>query len=198
VEALTPEFIRGCGEKGNVMDLAPAAQCMEYAKSIGLEIFSTEHEEPSRFFEPWHEVYGTVMPYWHQVINEVAKHLRPQDDYVVVTKQAALELMEPLPGGIDWAKLLHRKSSNEFRKLIGQESGPLPKFNAEQFWDAIWNAEYFAKADGLLSMNCFAYAATKGEDGITPICDENGDRVVVYRPNGWQYLYADVPELVAE
>lgn len=198
VEALTPEFIQRCGEKGNVMDLAHAAQCMEYAKSIGLEVFSTEHEEPSRYFEPWHEVYGTVMPYWHQVINEAAKALGPDDDYVSVTKEAALAVMEKLPDGIDWAKLLHRKSSNAFRKMIGQETGPLPKFNVEQFWNAIWNEEYFSRSFGLLSLNCFAYAATVDKEEIVPVVDDNGDRVMVYRPNGWQHLYAHTPELVAE
>ena len=196
VSSLTPEFIQRCGEQGNVMDLAHAAQCMEYAKGIGLEVFSVEHEEPSRFFEPWHEVYGTVMPYWHQLVNAAHQFWEESgQEYIVIERKVALECLEPLPDGIDWGKILHRKWSKKFQDVIGHRSGALPKLGAKEFWDVVWNDDYFSKSIGFNGLSCFAHASIKEGKTIVPLLDDDGNRLCVYRPGGWRYTFANTPDL---
>lgn len=201
VERLTPEFISRCGEKGDDVDIMHAHQAMEYAKNLGLEVFSTEHERPSRFFDPWHQVYDRVMPYWHQVVNVVDGLLEANGpdvdgkDYAIVTMENALSVVEQLPEGIDWGKLLHRKWSNKFRKAINCPDGPLPKLGAEEFWQIVWNDDYFSKSMGLNSYTRFAFASVRENGRIVPLLDDSGNKLMVYRPSGWRYIYADTPEL---
>jgi hypothetical protein len=196
-ERLGEEFIGGCGERGSKADKAHACAAMDYAKAIGLEVFSTSYEEPTRFFDPWHEVYPRVMPYRHQVINAVDTNLEPGDEesLVALTLEEAVQLMEPLPA-LDYSEPLRHKRAKHYRGLTEQRpGGPLPKQDAEGFWRIAWNDELFAKSLGLLSYSRFAFAALIDGEEITPLLDDQGNRIVVYRRAPFKHLYANVPEL---
>lgn len=196
VKALTPEFIKRCGERGDAMDIANAKEAWAYAVEIGLEPFSTSYEGPSYFFDPWHELYERPMPYWHQLINVVDAELDDDDDesFVIVTKDDAMEILEPLPE-LDWAEPLRHKNAKHYR-AITNPNGKLPKQDVAGFWDLIWNDEVYAKALGVNSFGRFAHASIREGDTIIPLVDENGDRIAVYRRKGWKYVYADTPELL--
>jgi hypothetical protein len=196
VKALGPEFIKRCGERGDAMDIANAREAMAFAKSIGLQVFSTSYEEPSDFFDPWHELYDRPMPYWHQLINVVDSELEPGDEesFVIVSKADAIEILEPLPE-LDWAEPLRHKNAKHYRAITNPD-GKLPKQDVAGFWDLIWNDEVYAKALGPNSFRCFAHASVRDGETIIPLVDENGDRIVVYRRKGWKYVYADTPELL--
>jgi hypothetical protein len=107
---LGEEFIRRCGEKGSKADREHAQAAMAYAKGIGMEVFSTEYEEPTRFFEPWHEVYERPMPYWHQLVNEIDPSLdnAGDDECIVVRREFAQSVLSPLPE-LDWSEPLRHK-----------------------------------------------------------------------------------------
>lgn len=196
VERLTPEFIKRCGEKGSLVDVSNANEAMAYAKSIGLQVFNTSYEEPTEFFDPWHDLYDRPMPYWHQLINVVDQELEPGDDesFVIITKADAMEILEPLPE-LDWAEPLRHKNAKHYRAITNPH-GKLPKQDVAGFWDLIWNDEVYAKALGVNSFGRFAHASIRDGDTIIPLVDENGDRIAVYRRKGWKYVYADTPELV--
>jgi hypothetical protein len=196
-ERLGNEFIASCGERGSKADCAHAANAMDYAKAIGMEVFSTSYEEPTGFFDPWHSVYSRVMPYKHQVINAVDADLDPGDEQsvVVLTLDEALQAMEQLPR-IDYSEPLRHKRAKHYRALTEQTpGGPLPKQDAEGFWQITWNDELFAKSLGLLSYSRFAFAALIDGQEITPLLDEKGNRLVVYRRAPFKHLYAHMPEL---
>ena len=197
-ERLGEEFIRKCGEKGSKDDRAHAAAAMDYAKGIGLEVFSTEYEEPTRFFDPWHEVYDRVMPYWQQVINAADASLEPGDDESVlaITLADALSVLEPLPE-LDWAEPLRHRRARHYRALTEPyPGGPLPRQDVAGFWRIVWDDELFAKGLGILSYTRCAFAAVIDDDEITPLLDDEGRRIVVYRRRPWPRLYAHMPELI--
>ena len=196
-ERLGDEFIKCCGEKGNKSDLAHAEDAMAYAKAIGLQVFSTEYEEPTRFFDPWHEVYEHPMPYWHQLINKIDPDLDNANDdaYLVVTREEAQEILSPLPE-LDWSEPLRHKRAKHYRAIVKPlPDGRLPKQDVDGFWRIMWNDELFCKSLGPNSFRRFAHACVIENDQIIPLLDENGDRVVVYRRQGWKHVYAETPEL---
>lgn len=198
-ERLGDEFIRRCGEKGSKDDRTHAAAAMAYAKGIGLEVFSTEYEEPTRFFDPWHEVYDRVMPYWHQLVNVIDPLVddseAAEDGYVVVTREMAQEIMSPLPEA-DWAEPLRHKRAKHYRAIVKPlPDGRLPKQDVDGFWRIMWNDELFCKGLGPTSFRRFAHASVREGDQIIPLLDDNGDRLIAYRREGWRHVYADTPEL---
>lgn len=170
---------------------------MAYAATIGLQVFSTSYEQPTRFFDPWHTIYPRVMPYWHQVINAADASLEPGDDdaLAVLTLKDALDVLEPLPE-MNWSEPLRHKRAKHYRALTERfPGGPLPRQDVEGFWQLAWNDELFAKSLGLLSYSRFAFAALIDGEDITPLMDEAGNRMVVYRRAPFKHLYAHVPEL---
>jgi hypothetical protein len=196
-ERLGPEFIQACGEKGSKADLAHAQMAMNYAKAIGLQVFSTEYEEPTQFFEPWHEVYERPMPYWHQLINEIDPSLDDADEneYIVIRREYAQSVLSPLPE-LDWSEPLRHKRAKHYRAIVKPlSSGKLPKQDVEGFWQIMWNDELFCKSLGPTGFTRFAHACVIEDDTIIPLLDENGDRLMVYRRQGWPYVYAETPEL---
>jgi hypothetical protein len=198
-ERLGDEFIRGCGEKGSKADRAHAEAAMAYAKGIGLEVFSTEYEEPTRFFDPWHEVYERPMPYWHQLVNRIDPLMDDpevaEDGYVLVTREMAMEALAPLPE-LDWSEPLRHKRAKHYRAIVKLlPDGRLPKQDVEGFWRIMWNDDLFCKALGPTSFKRFAHACVKEDDRIVPLLDDNGDRLIVYRREGWRYTYAEVEGL---
>jgi DNA repair photolyase len=196
-QALGSDFIVGCGERGSTEDLTHARAAMAYAKSVGLEVFSTEYEEPTRYFDPWHEVYERPMPYWHQLVNAIDSELDGADDdeYLVVTKGYAQSVLSPLPE-LDWAEPLRHSRAKHYRAIVGElPSGRLPKQDVNGFWDIIWNDDLFAKSIGPLSFRRFAHASVVENDCIVPLLDSTGNRLVVYSRKGWPYGFADTPEL---
>lgn len=199
--AMGEDFMAECGEFGSPHDVAHARQAMEYAVSIGLQVYSTSYEKPTQFFAPYKEVYGSVMPYRHQLVN-VADAILQTDgpdvdgkDYLIVRLDDAMQTFHPLPLPIDYKKYLHHKNSTEFRRVTGALTGPLPSINPDQLWQILWNDEWFARSMGMLRFNQFAYASIRGNDVITPLLDADGNRLMVYRPTGWKYRYANTPEL---
>jgi hypothetical protein len=194
---LGEEFIRGCGEKGSKADREHAQAAMAYAKGISLEVFSTEYEEPTRFFEPWHEVYERPMPYWHQLVNKIDPDLddADEDECIVVTREYAQSVLSPLPE-LDWAEPLRHKRAKHYRAIVKPlPDGRLPKQDVDGFWRIMWNDELFAKSLGPNSFRRFAHACVIEDDTIIPLLDRNGDRLVVYRRSGWDYTYAETPGL---
>lgn len=196
-ERLGDDFIRRCGEKGSKDDRANAAAAMAYAKGIGLEVFSTEYEEPTRFFDPWHEVYDRVMPYWHQLVNVIDPGLDDADDdeYLVIRRVDAQEILSPLPEA-DWAEPLRHKRAKHYRAIVKPlPDGRLPKQDVDGFWRITWNDDLFCKSLGPTSFQRFAHAVVIEDDEIVPLLDENGDRLMVYRRQGWPFTTAETPEL---
>jgi DNA repair photolyase len=194
---LGDEFIRRCGEKGNKEDLAHARAAMAYAKGIGLQVFSTGYEEPTRFFDPWHEVYERPMPYWHQLINAIDHELdgADEDEYLVVTREYAQSVLSPLPE-IDWAEPLRHRRAKHYRAIVKPlPDGRLPKQDVEGFWRIMWNDELFCKGLGPNRFKRFAHACIKEGDVIVPLLDDNEDRLMVYRRAGWPHTFAETPEL---
>lgn len=196
---LGEEFIRQAGEKGCAGDRFHAEAAMAYAKGIGLEVFSTSYEAPTRFFDPWHLVYKRPMPYWHQLINAVDPMLDdPEiapDGYVIVTRELAMQIMEPLPE-VDWAEPLRHSRARHYRAIVKPlPDGRLPGQDAEGLWKIIWNDDLFSKGLGIIGYHRFAFACIKQGSTIIPLLDENGDRLVVYRRKGWGYTFAKTPEL---
>ena len=196
-QRLGDEFIKQCGEKGNKDDRTHAQAAMAYAKGIGLEVFSTEYEEPTRFFDPWHEVYKRPMPYWHQLVNKIDPSLdgADEDEYLVIHRADAQEALSPLPE-LDWAEPLRHKRAKHYRAIVEPlPGGRLPKQDVKGFWDIIWNDELFCKSLGPASFTKFAHAAIIEDETIHPLLDENGDKLLIYRRGGWPQLYAHTPEL---
>jgi hypothetical protein len=194
---LGAEFIQRCGEKGSKIDRDHATAAMAYAKGIGLEVFSTSYEKPTNFFAPWHKVYTRVMPYWHQLINEIDGDLDDADDdeYLVVTREYAQSVLSPLPE-LDWAEPLRHKRAKHYRAIVKTlPNGRLPKQDANSFWNIMWNDDLFAKSLGPTSFTRFAHASIVEDNAIIPLLDKNGDRLLVYRRQGWDYTFADTPEL---
>ena len=192
------EFMQRCGEKGSKVDRKNAAAAMAYAKGIGLQVFSTEYEEPTEFFEPWHDLYPRVMPYWHQLVNKIDPMLNgaEDEDYVVVSKAEAQAVLSPLPE-LDWSESLRHKRARHYRSLVQPlADGRLPKQDVSGFWDLMWNDELFCKSLGPLSFSRFAYASVEEDGVIQPIIDDAGDKLVVYSRKGWKFLYANTPELL--
>lgn len=198
-ERLGERFIQQCGEFGAKADIAHAEAAMAYAKGIGLEVFSTELEEPTRFFDPWHKVYNRVMPYWHQLINCIDPLVddpeASEDGYVVVTRDMAKNALSPLPDA-DWSVPLLHKRAKHYRKVVELlPNGRLPKQDANGFWRIMWNDELFGKSLGPLAFRRFAFASVTENDKTIPLLDDNGDRIIVYRRAGWPCVYAETPEL---
>jgi hypothetical protein len=197
--ALTPELLTKVGAKGDPLDKALAQQAREYAAEIGLEPFSLEHEGPTGYFDPWHELYPNLMPYWQQVINAADYTLEEGDDesYVVITKADALEVLEEIPD-IDWTWLLLQRRAKRYREICPPltADGPLPKADREKMLDIFWNDDKFGARMGLTHFHRFANAALIDENKvITPIVDENGDKIVLYRRSGYKHTYTHAPEL---
>jgi hypothetical protein len=196
-ERLGDEFIKRCGERGNKSDLAHADAAKAYAKGIGLQVFATDYEDPTQFFDPWHEVYRRPMPYWHQLINAIDPELdgAEEDDYVVVTRQYAQSVLNPLPE-MDYSEPLRHKRAKHYRALTEQyPGGPLPKQDVDGFWQIMWNYELYCKSLGPTSFTRFAHACVRDGDTITPLLDDNGDRLMLYSRAGWKHLYAQVEGL---
>jgi hypothetical protein len=141
------------------------------------------------------------MPYWRQVINAADIILQEDGsdiddkDYLILTLADALSVLETLPPGIDWGKYAHRKCSREFRRAMRCPSGPLPKLDADQFWRLVWNEDFFSRSIGPMRMRQFSFAADIHDSVITPLLDDSGNKLVVYRPRGWATYYTHTPEL---
>jgi hypothetical protein len=195
--AIGEDFIADCGERGRAVDRAHATAALAYAVSLGMQVFSTSMEDPSRFFDPYHEVYPRVMPYWHQVINAADATLEPGDteSLALITMAESLQVVEPLPE-LDWSEPLRHKRARRYREITQPyPGGPLPKQDAAGFWQMAWDDEIFAKSLGLLSYTRMAFAADIDGDVITPLLDDQGHRIVVYRREPFPHLYAPTPEL---
>ena len=198
-ERLGDEFVQLCGETGSKIDEAHAKAAMAYASEIGLEVFSTGHEEPTQFFDPWHEVYERVMPYWHQLVNTIDPMIDDPEivehGYVVVTREQAQAVLSPLPE-VDWAEPLRHKRARHYRAIVQPlPNGRLPGQDVASFWRIMWNDDLFCKSLGPNRFRRFAHACIREGDSIVPLLDDNGDRLVVYRREGWPYTFADTPEL---
>lgn len=196
-ERLRPEFVRQCGERGNPDDRRHAQAAMAYARAAGLEVFSTEYEEPTKFFDPWHKLYKRPMPYWHQLVNAVDPMLDGcgDDEYVIVTRDQAEATLVPLPE-LDWSEVLRHKRAKRYREIVTPlPDGRLPKLSVKALWDIMWNDEVFCKSLGLTSFRRFAQACVIENNTIVPLTDENGDRLLLYRRQPWPYTFAEAPEL---
>jgi DNA repair photolyase len=186
------QYIKDCGEYGDCADLQHSSLAKLYAKECGLEVFATDHEDPTRFFDPWHSIYKRPMPYWHQLVNAADESLDHDQDFVVITLEDAVSIMEPLPN-IDYAEPLRHKRARHYRSLTQKFiGGPLPKQNAKGFWRIIWNDDLFAKSLGLMRFSRFAFAAIIEGDVITPLLDDLGNKLAVYKRTGFKTLYAQV------
>lgn len=189
---LGEDLIRNSGEVGSAIDARHTMDCLNYAKSIGLEIFSTGFDEPTKFFEPAQEIYRAPMPYWHQIINAIDPDLE-ELEYIVITKDDMISLLNPLPE-LDWAEPLRHKRAKHYR-AITNPSGKLPKQNVDGFFDIIWNDEIFCKSLGLLRYPRFAYASIQEGKTIHPLLDEKGNRLIIYGKQEYKTLYVDTPEI---
>ncbi len=197
IAALDAAFIAAAGDRGRPEDRQHAAAARAYALDVGMQSFSTSSSEPSQFFDPWHTIYPRVMPYWQQVINAADASLEPGDEesVAVITMADALSVLEPLPE-LDWAEPLRHRRARHYRVLTEPfPGGPLPRQDVAGFWRIVWNDELFAKGLGILSYPRCAFAAVINDDEITPLLDDQGHRIVVYRREPWPHLYADMPEL---
>lgn len=196
-QRLGEDFIKRCGEKGNRDDLGYADEAKAYAKSIGLQVFATDYEEPTRFFDPWHKVYERPMPYWHQLINDIDPALdgADEDAYVTVTREYAQSVLSPLPD-VDYAEPLRHKRAKHYRALTEKyPGGPLPRQDVNGFWQIMWNDELFCKSLGPTSFTRFAHACVIEDDKMIPLLDDNGDRLMLYSRAGWKHVYAQVDGL---
>lgn len=196
-DRLGEEFIANCGEHGSKEDTENLLAAMAYAKEIGLQVFSTHMEEPTQFFDPYHKIYPSVMPYWHQLINAVDPLIddNNEDDYVLLSRAEALSTMSRLPE-LDWAEPLRHARAKHYRAIVKTlPDGRLPKQTAEGFWRIVWNDELYCKRLGPLKYRRFAYASIKEGDNIIPLLDDDGQKMIVYRRKRWPYLYANTPEL---
>jgi DNA repair photolyase len=196
-DRLGEDFIRARGEKGSKSDIAHGDAALVYAQGIGLQVFSTSYEAPTRFFKPWHEVYERPMPYWHQLINELDPHLQAADenDCLVVTRAEAQSILAPLPE-LDWSEPLRHKRAKHYRAIVKPlPDGRLPKQDVEGFWRIMWNDDLFCKSLGPTSFSRFAHACVVENDKIIPLLDDNGDRLMVYRRQGWRQTFAETPDL---
>jgi len=197
ISRLGPQFIKNCGQRGKKEDIDHAQNAMKYAKAIGLQVFSTSYEEPTRFFDPWHEVYSRVMPYWHQFINVVDYALGDEDEekYLIVQKEDVLNILSPLPE-CDWAEPLRCRRAKHYRAITNTPAGyKLPKQSVEGFWNIVWNDDLFCKRFGPTSFARFAHACILKDGKIIPLLDENGDRLVLYRRKEFPYIFVETPEL---
>jgi hypothetical protein len=149
-------------------------------------------------FDHWEDVYGKTMPMIQQLINQAHQWREDeQEEYIPITKDEAVAAMSELPAGFNYGPFFH-SDVKEMRKMMGLPQGAtLPHMDAAQFWNALWNSEYFSAKMGPLSCKCFAFASVKKGEEITPIYDDNNDRVMVYRPDGFRYRYAHTPDLAA-
>jgi hypothetical protein len=191
------EILADCGGKGRPVDRAHAIALRSYASSVGMQVFSAALEDPSSYFEPYHQLYPRVMPYWHQVINAADASLEEGDTegFAVITLADAVSVMEPLME-LDWSEPLRHSRARLYRELTQPyPGGPLPKQDVAGFWSMVWDEEAYAKGLGLLKYTRMAFAALIDGDEITPLLDEQGHRLVVYRRTPWPHLYAHVPEL---
>jgi hypothetical protein len=147
-------------------------------------------------FDHWEDIYGKTMPMIQQLINQSYEwHQKEGEEYIPIMKDEAISTMSELPGGFNYGPFFHC-DVKEMRKMMGLPQGAkLPSMNVEQFWTALWNSEYFSAKMGPLSCKSFAYASVKKGQEITPIIDNNGDKVMVYNPKGFRYRYAHTPDL---
>lgn len=198
VQRITPELIDRSGCNGSRLDHAHILAAMDYAESKGLVTYYAKASRPTVMFGLWENVYGKMMPMIQQLINQAAMwHQEEGDDYIPITKNEAIAAMSELPAGFDYGPFFHR-DVKEFRKMMGLPAGAdLPSLNADAFWTALWNSEYFSAKTGPISCDCFAYASIKRNGTITPLQDENKDLIVVYRPSGFKHRYAHTPDLAA-
>jgi len=198
VQRITPELIDRSGCSGSKIDHAHIMAAVEYAKAAGLATYYVRSDQPSTMFNYWEDVYGKTMPMIQQLINQAHQwHDDEQEEYIPITKDEAVAAMSELPGGFNYGPFFH-SDVKEMRKMMGLPQGAtLPHMDTAQFWSALWNSEYFSAKMGPLSSKCFAFASVKKGEKITPIYDDNNDRVIVYRPTGFRYRYAHTPDLAA-
>jgi len=198
VEMITPDLIERCGCRGSDVDHQHIMQMLEYAESVGLATYYHGADRPSRLFDAWERSYPKLMPMIQQLINAADSVYRAEKntDYVIIEKAAAVDAMHPLPGGFNYGVFFH-SDVKQFRIDSGLPAGAkLPRFDVEGFWDLMWRSTYFSQQAGPLSASCFAYASIKEGDEITPLVDDAGDALLVYRPEGWRHIFASTPELV--
>lgn len=196
IQRITPELIDRSGCNGSKLDHAHIMAAMEYAESAGLATYYARSGLPSAMFDRWEEVYGKTMPMIQQLINQSHEwHQEEGEEYIPIMKDEAISTMSELPGGFNYGPFFHC-DVKEMRKMMGLPQGAkLPSMNVDQFWTALWNSEYFSAKMGPLSCKSFAYASVKKGQEITPIIDNNGDKVMVYNPKGFRYRYAHTPDL---
>jgi len=198
VQRITPELIDRSGCSGSKIDHAHILAAVEYAEAAGLATYYARSDRSSTMFNYWDEVYGKTMPMIQQMINQAHEwHQEEREERISITKDEAVAAMSELPSGFNYGPFFH-SDVKEMRKMMGMPQGAaLPNMNVEQFWKSLWNSEYFSAKMGPLSCKCFAFASVKKKGEITPIYDDNGDRVMVYSPKGFRYRYAHTPELAA-
>jgi|694.fasta_scaffold07757_2 DNA repair photolyase len=196
VQRITPELIDRSGCNGSKIDHAHILAAVEYADAAGLSTYYAKSDRPSTMFNYWEEVYGKTMPMIQQLINQAhAWHAEEGDDYTPITRDEAVASMSVLPSGFNYGPFFH-SDVKEFRKMMGLPQGAkLPHVNAEEFWSALWNSDYFSAKMGPLSCKVFAYASVKTGETITPTYDDTGHKVLVYNPKGFRYSYAHTPDL---
>jgi len=197
VEMITPDLIERCGCNGSDVDHQHIMQMIEYAESAGLATYYHSADRPSMVFDAWERIYPKLMPMIQQLINAAddAYQAEGDADYLVIEKAEAIGAMHPLPEGFNYGVFFH-SDVKQFRIEYGLPQGAtLPRLDVAGFWDLIWRSEYFSRRSGPLSAGCFAYASIKNGDEITPLLDDAGNRLLVYRPEGWRHLYAHTPEL---
>lgn len=199
IAMITPELIDRCGCNGSIVDHQHILQIMDYAEAAGLETYFHRSDRPSRLLDVWSNVYPQLMPMMQELINAADEFFQsdPDQDYVVIEKQAAVQSMRPLPEGFNYGVFFH-SDVKRFRMELGLPQGAtLPKLDVNGFWDLLWRSHFFSRKQGPLSISRFAFASVKEGDQIVPLLDDNEDPLVVYRPQGWKHTYASTPELAA-
>jgi len=197
VERITPQLIKRSGCNGSKVDHAHIMSMMDYAETAGLATYYVKSDRPSTMFNKWIEVYGKTMPMMQELINQAHEwHLDEQEKYTPITKEEAINAMSELPPGFNYGPFFH-SDVKEMRKMMGLGPGAkLPSMNAGLFWSSLWNSDFFSSKFGPLSCKCFAYASVKKGEMVTPILDDAGNKILVYRPEGFRYRYAHTPELL--
>lgn len=197
VEMITPDLIDHCGCNGAAVDHQHILQIMNYAEAAGLSTYYHRSDRPSRLFHAWERLYPKLMPMIQELINAADEDFNAAGDipYLVIDKEAAVSSMQLLPEGFNYATFFH-SDVKQLRIEFGLPQGaPLPRFDVDGFWDLLWRSAYFSKKSGPLSVSRFAFASVKNNGEITPLLDDNDDPLIVYRPQGWKYMYASTPEL---
>lgn len=183
IDRLTSAFIKRCGANGSKEDLAYLHRAIAHAEEIGINVYSTQHEGPTSYFEPWHQLYPRVNPYLQQVVNwadaqlpagdtEAAILITKDDAFAAMTAPLDIEVSEPL-----------RRRYRHYLDICPTSDGKPAKQTPYSYWSVVWSDPIFARLLGLLRYGRFAYAATgiKSDGDHVLALDDAGDPLLCYR-----------------